>query len=181
MAPPSCQSCSNTLTRPWPCLTCPFMGCFPLGQSSKNCTRSHWAKSDNDCNLGTCPPSLFPLGFWIDDLAFDPVTGAIYCGQCDDLVISDTFDELFLAYQTEAEEDQDESRDLKGRTRGRMKQWSPAPEEQKALVENFTKSSCRGKLFGPSIARHKLIRRCPTIIEPLANVFPIGNPTSPDC
>jgi hypothetical protein len=79
------------------------------------------------------------------------VTGAIYCGECDDLVLSDTFDELFLAFKTEAEEEHDESRDLKGRTRGRWKQWTPGEEEQKILVENFTKSSCRGELSAPWI------------------------------
>lgn len=90
--------------------------------------------------------SLLCLVARADRTAFDPVTGAIYCGQCNDLIISDTFDELFLAYSTEAEEGQDHCRDLKGRTRGKMKYWSPAPEERKAVMENFTKSSCRGKL-----------------------------------
>jgi hypothetical protein len=88
-----------------------------------------------------------PIVKYANQLALDAKNGSIYCRECgDDPIISDTFDHIQHLFLVEAEEEHDDSRDLKGRTRGRWKAWSPGPEERKGLIRDFSKSSCRGML-----------------------------------
>lgn len=88
------------------------------------------------------------------DTGIDTTTGAIYCEPCEDVEVSDTFDELYHATTIEAEETSDKSRDLKGRARGRWKPWKAVEGEGEKLAEHFTKTSCLG--MSNSTASHSV-------------------------
>lgn len=56
-SPPECHTCSSTLSHPWACLTCSYIGCLPLRAStsaagSKDCMSSHWQASSGHCRFG---------------------------------------------------------------------------------------------------------------------------------
>jgi hypothetical protein len=57
VSPPECRACSTTLSRPWACLTCPFVGCLSLypsssSRKSSNCAVKHMSDSNGDCKFG---------------------------------------------------------------------------------------------------------------------------------
>ncbi|WWC91368.1 uncharacterized protein L201_006311 [Kwoniella dendrophila CBS 6074] len=135
--PPACHTCSTTLTRPWACLTCPYIGCLPFtgissSSSSKNCMRTHCQKADQKCAF-----------------AVDPLTGAIYCSSCSDTIYSDQFEALFRIVRIRMEEMNDKSREPgavgggRGRGRGPWKAWNPN-NMVKIQETEVGKSSCRG-------------------------------------
>lgn len=91
------------------------------------------------------PNCLLCSGVGADvDLGIDTTTGALYCDPCEDVEVSDTFDELYQATKIEAEEMSDKSRDLKGRARGRWKPWKAVEGEGEKLAEHYVKASCLG-------------------------------------
>nr|XP_018259013.1 ubiquitin carboxyl-terminal hydrolase 22/27/51 [Kwoniella dejecticola CBS 10117]OBR81171.1 ubiquitin carboxyl-terminal hydrolase 22/27/51 [Kwoniella dejecticola CBS 10117] len=134
---PECHTCSSTLTRPWACLTCPYIGCLPFSgvsssSSTKDCMRSHWQRSDGSC------------GF-----AVDPSSGAIYCSSCSDTIYPDQFESIFRTVRIRTEEMHDKSREPgvvgggRGRGRGPWKAWNPS-NMVKIQESEVEKSSCRG-------------------------------------
>nr|XP_019009672.1 ubiquitin carboxyl-terminal hydrolase 22/27/51 [Kwoniella pini CBS 10737]OCF48453.1 ubiquitin carboxyl-terminal hydrolase 22/27/51 [Kwoniella pini CBS 10737] len=134
---PACHSCSTTLTRPWACLTCPYIGCLPFigvssSSTSKDCMRSHWQQSNGSC------------GF-----AVDPSSGAIYCSSCSDTIYPDQFESIFRIVRIRTEEMHDKSREPgvvgggRGRGRGPWKAWNPT-NMVKIQESEVEKSSCRG-------------------------------------
>ncbi|OCF60293.1 ubiquitin carboxyl-terminal hydrolase 22/27/51 [Kwoniella mangroviensis CBS 10435] len=134
--PPQCHTCSTTLTRPWACLTCSYIGCLPFtgvfSSSSKNCMRNHWQQSNGQC------------GF-----AVDPSSGAIYCSSCSDTIYPDQFESILRVVKIRTEEMHDKSREPgavgggRGRGRGPWKAWNPS-NMVKIEESEVAKSSCRG-------------------------------------
>ncbi|OCF44930.1 ubiquitin carboxyl-terminal hydrolase 22/27/51 [Kwoniella heveanensis CBS 569] len=138
-SPPECQTCSVSLTRPWACLTCPYIGCLPFAgvsssssSSTKDCMRSHWRGSNGSC------------GF-----AADPNTGTIFCSSCDDAIYPDAFESLFRVARIRVEESHDKSREPglvsggRGRGRGPWKAWNPN-NMVKIEEGEVSKTCCRG-------------------------------------
>ncbi|WVF65721.1 hypothetical protein IAT40_000452 [Kwoniella sp. CBS 6097] len=136
-SPPGCQTCSVSLTRPWACLTCNYIGCLPFAgvsssSSSKDCMRSHWRGSSGSC------------GF-----AVDPNTGTIFCSSCDDAIYPDAFESLFRVARIRTEESHDKSREPglvsggRGRGRGAWKAWNPN-NMVKIEEGEVSKTCCRG-------------------------------------
>ncbi|ORY29156.1 hypothetical protein BCR39DRAFT_481921 [Naematelia encephala] len=134
-SPPSCDSCSTTLSRPWACLTCPFLGCLSLLPSSskgphKACMESHWSSSSGKCQF-----------------AVEPSSGAVFCSECSDTTYSDTFESLFRSTRVKVEEENDQSREQsalgpgRGRGRGSFRAWQ---EGEKETTLEAIKTSCRG-------------------------------------
>ncbi|KAL1406081.1 hypothetical protein Q8F55_007764 [Vanrija albida] len=131
-APPECHECGSVLARPWACLTCNFIGCAPVHASSsrsvhRDCMPNHFAQSTR------C------------EFAVDPITGAIFCSECDDTVYSDAFEALFRTVRIRVEEEHDQSREGsllgggRGRGRGHWKPWEGEP-----LGGDMARASCRG-------------------------------------
>nr|XP_019047792.1 ubiquitin carboxyl-terminal hydrolase 22/27/51 [Kwoniella bestiolae CBS 10118]OCF26722.1 ubiquitin carboxyl-terminal hydrolase 22/27/51 [Kwoniella bestiolae CBS 10118] len=135
-SPPKCHTCSTTLTRPWACLTCSYIGCLPFtgvsSSSSKNCMRNHWQQSNGQC------------GF-----AVDSSSGAIYCSSCSDTIYPDQFESILRLVKIRTEEMHDKSREPgvvgggRGRGRGPWKAWNPS-NMVKIEESELSKSSCRG-------------------------------------
>ncbi|OWZ41330.1 hypothetical protein LQV05_004800 [Cryptococcus neoformans] len=131
---PGCYTCKTPLSRPWACLTCPYIGCMPLlgkGANEKDCMKRHWKSSGRKCAF-----------------AVDPSTGTIFCEACGDTTYPDTFESLYLITRIRVEESNDHSREPglvggKGRGRGEWKSWNPnniASLNEREVV----RTSCRG-------------------------------------
>ena len=83
--------------------------------------------------------------------AVDPVSGAVFCRQCDDMIFSDHFERLRNLALARVEEAHDISREIsvigKGRERGAFKPWAASPE---GLAVDTVKNPCRGGLIKES-------------------------------
>ncbi|KAK8843445.1 hypothetical protein IAR55_007102 [Kwoniella newhampshirensis] len=133
-SPPKCHTCSTPLSRPWACLTCPYIGCLPIISSlaAKDCMKDHWNSTNGLCSF-----------------AVDPSSGTIFCSKCDDATYPDQFESLFRVVRIRMEESNDKSREPglvsggKGRGRGAWKAWNPS-NMVKIEENDVGKSPCRG-------------------------------------
>lgn len=126
IAPATCDTCSAPLTRPWTCLTCPFVGCLPAfsrrAGSSKDCLGDHWLSSP-DCHFG-----------------IDPSTGSVWCSECSDIHHLSLFERAFEKAQLEVEEENDMSQEAsalgpgRGRKRGHYHQSEHPPDPSGRVV-----------------------------------------------
>ncbi|ODN82055.1 hypothetical protein, variant [Cryptococcus amylolentus CBS 6039] len=133
-AAPECGSCRSSMTRPWACLTCSYVGCLQMSGrhgKAKDCMKSHLKGSSGRC------------GF-----AVDPPTGSIFCFACNDTIYPDSFDSLFLTARVRVEEGHDRSSEPgisggKGRSRGPWKPWNSS-NMVGVDEKDISKTSCRG-------------------------------------
>ena len=86
------------------------------------------------------------IGIPADYSAVDPVSGAVFCRRCDDIIFSDHFERLHKLALARVEEAHDTSREIsiigKGRDRGEFKPWTAPPE---GLALDTVKNPCRGE------------------------------------
>ncbi|WVQ75376.1 hypothetical protein IAR50_004996 [Cryptococcus sp. DSM 104548] len=133
-AAPECGSCRSSMTRPWACLTCDYVGCLRLSGrqgKTKDCMKLHLKGSDGRCCF-----------------AVDPPTGSIFCFACNDIIYPDSFDSLFLTARVRVEEGHDRSSEPgvsggKGRGRGPWKPWNSS-NMVGVDGKDISKTSCRG-------------------------------------
>lgn len=150
----TCSGCSTTLTRPWACLGCDFLGCMPVQASTsrqKECFRSHKAPTENPaCAFcASFARSCYHASGLLISTAADAATGAVFCSTCDDVTYPDTFETLAHLARLRVEEANDQSRETgaaggSGRRRGAWKGWDGANKHTDSHLETQP-TPCRGE------------------------------------
>lgn len=177
LSAPHCTDCHAVLFRPWACLTCPAIGCMALRASTvsgKTCIRDHCQGQQQACGFGESCRLFCDVNA---STAVDPISGGIYCGACDDVTYSDSFEALFRATKVEVEELGDTSREVsiigKGRSRGMYKPWSASDIAQDTQVVSMP---CRGRSCLSCCV--KLIHRVTTPSQSVSDLFSLGRSSS---
>ncbi|KAI9636491.1 uncharacterized protein MKK02DRAFT_37170 [Dioszegia hungarica] len=118
ISPPECSSCKTVSQRTWACLTCPFHGCH----LTKDCMRAHW--NESGCKF-----------------AVEPLSGGVFCSQCDDMVYSDRMEQAARSIRLKVEEEADTSQD---QTSAGIKRRAPYSAWSGSNTITAPSAPCRG-------------------------------------
>lgn len=137
LAYPSCSYCQSALHRPFLCLECALPACFYTHiDNVKDCIRDHLSDSKHyigeleQCIRGDRSRSS-RLTSWWRCIGFDLFEGTLYCAECEDIIYSADFHEVYLRE--------------KGRVVGR-RQSNTTQTEHRSSKEGGA-SICRGEMW----------------------------------
>ncbi|OJA12768.1 hypothetical protein AZE42_07914 [Rhizopogon vesiculosus] len=116
---PTCNTCNQTLSRPFVCLHCSFAGCWLEGHISNHLTEAGHTFSA------------------------DAKSGSVFCSECDDFIFDDTIDDLYLATVVSVEE-RNTKFQVADRGREPYQPWVLSEEESEALKDAIT-VPCQGR------------------------------------
>ncbi|KAG1830548.1 hypothetical protein EV424DRAFT_1578450, partial [Suillus variegatus] len=113
---PTCDTCNQTLSRPFVCLQCSYAGCWSGGHITDHLKET------------------------VHTFCVDAKSGSVFCSECDDFVFDDTIDDLYLSTVLSVEEQKTK---FQG-SREPYQPWIPTGDESIVLKDAAT-VPCQGR------------------------------------